>query len=381
VAEDVVVPSAGGSLTLAAGRSVIVDADIVTAGGDLTIIANDVLASGVVDAHREPGEAEILVADDAVIDTGSGDLTVELRDGAGKTHTDAGTLELKRVTAAGVTALATDARIELGDVDAASILAVGDGSMVVIADVLAAAGTGDAITLATDVQLVNTAGASALDAPSGRFLLYVPTPSSVTPDGLTFAFEEHDKTYPDPPEPEHTGSGILYASLPIPTGGPQVTVEQADGQPDPTSDDTIAFEIVFSEDVVGFTPGGVDLSLSDAGDALEADITGGPRVFELLVSGMAEDGMVIARIPAGAAAAASDGTPNEASTSDDNTVEWLAPSGGGGAGGMAPSGTGDLDTGGGCTCSTPGAPNRIPWPAAWLLFTLAAPLATRRRGR
>ena len=44
----------GGALTLQAGRSVVLDASITTDNGSLTLIANDQLANGVVDAERNP---------------------------------------------------------------------------------------------------------------------------------------------------------------------------------------------------------------------------------------------------------------------------------------------------------------------------------------
>ena len=43
----------GGSLTLQAGRSILVNANITTANGALTLTANETLANGVVDARRD----------------------------------------------------------------------------------------------------------------------------------------------------------------------------------------------------------------------------------------------------------------------------------------------------------------------------------------
>jgi hypothetical protein len=89
----------GGALTLQAGRSILVNASISTDNGDLTLIANDTLASGVVDAQRDPGNAVIMMAPGTTLDTGSGSLTVELRDGNGRTNTDSGAITLQSVTA------------------------------------------------------------------------------------------------------------------------------------------------------------------------------------------------------------------------------------------------------------------------------------------
>lgn len=49
----------GGHLTLQAGRSILVNAAITTDNGNLTLIGNDRLANGVVDAQRDAGAAVI----------------------------------------------------------------------------------------------------------------------------------------------------------------------------------------------------------------------------------------------------------------------------------------------------------------------------------
>jgi hypothetical protein len=89
-------------LTLQAGRSILINASITTDNGALTLIANDQLANGVVDSQRDPGNAGITVAAGTTLNTGTGALTVQLRDGAGKTNTSSGTVTLKTVTAATV---------------------------------------------------------------------------------------------------------------------------------------------------------------------------------------------------------------------------------------------------------------------------------------
>src|SRR5262249_51248938 len=72
----------GGALTLQAGRSIVLNASITTDNGALTLIANDQQANGVVDSERDPGNAVISMAPGTSLNTGSGPLTVALRDGA-----------------------------------------------------------------------------------------------------------------------------------------------------------------------------------------------------------------------------------------------------------------------------------------------------------
>jgi hypothetical protein len=92
----------GGALTLQAGRSILLNASITTDNGALTLIANDQLANGVVDSQRDPGSAVITMASGTALNTGSGTLTVELRDGAGLTNSDSGAITLQTVNSGSV---------------------------------------------------------------------------------------------------------------------------------------------------------------------------------------------------------------------------------------------------------------------------------------
>src|SRR5690606_34024529 len=67
----------GGALIFQAGRSILLQADIVTDNGNLWLIANDDLANGVVDVDRNTGAAEIFMSDEASIDAGTGTVTIE----------------------------------------------------------------------------------------------------------------------------------------------------------------------------------------------------------------------------------------------------------------------------------------------------------------
>ena len=92
----------GGGLTLQAGRSILINANITSDNGALTLIANDQLANGVVDSQRDPGNAVITMAGGTSLNTGSGPLTVSLRDGAGLTNRDSGAITLQTINAGSV---------------------------------------------------------------------------------------------------------------------------------------------------------------------------------------------------------------------------------------------------------------------------------------
>ncbi len=93
----------GGGLTLTAGRSVLINANITTDNGPLTIIGNDLLANGVVDGDRDSGDAVITMNTGTTIDTGTGALNIELRPGAGKSNSGCGNLALETINSGAFT--------------------------------------------------------------------------------------------------------------------------------------------------------------------------------------------------------------------------------------------------------------------------------------
>jgi hypothetical protein len=95
----------GGALTLQAGRSILLNASIVTDGGDLSLIANDTLADGVVDSQRDVGNAFITMAGGTILDAGTGAVSVALRDGAGRTNTTSRAINLQAISAGSVNVL------------------------------------------------------------------------------------------------------------------------------------------------------------------------------------------------------------------------------------------------------------------------------------
>ena len=103
---------------------------------------------------------------------------------------------------------------------------------------------------------------------------------------------------------------------------PTVTIDQASGQADPTSDPSLQFTVVFSKPISGFTPG--DVLLTGTAGATTTAVTGGPTTFTVTVSGMTQTGTVIASVPANAAVDASN-APNSSSTSTDHTITWNKP--------------------------------------------------------
>ncbi|HLF96231.1 MAG TPA: Ig-like domain-containing protein, partial [Methylococcaceae bacterium] len=126
--------------------------------------------------------------------------------------------------------------------------------------------------------------------------------------------------FPSVASPDIRGAEFLLSGS-IPT---TVTIDQAAAQADPTNASPINFTVVFSEPVTGFTNTDIDLSGSTAGGTLTALVsdTGDSTTFTVTVTGMTTSGTVTASIAAAVATAAA-GNLNTASTSTDNTVNFV----------------------------------------------------------
>ena len=196
-------PAIVGALTLQAGRSVLVNDDITTVGGDVTLIANETLANGVIDAERDAGAATITMAAGTHIDAGAGRVLLELRDGAGKTHADSGLITLESITA-----------------DRISVVNNGPtaGSGVTIntgATLTATSATDDAIVIAGDV-FTNNAGAGALSTTgAGRYLVYSEDPSMDNRGGLAYDFKQYNAALGDTVLGDMDENGFLYTIAPV----------------------------------------------------------------------------------------------------------------------------------------------------------------------
>jgi CSLREA domain-containing protein len=123
--------------------------------------------------------------------------------------------------------------------------------------------------------------------------------------------------------PGTAGSLGFNKAIAIDNTAPTVTLNQAAGQSDPTTNLSINFTAVFNEPVTGFTGAGVNVSgTAGATTATVTEIAPmDGTTYNVAVSGMTVAGTVIADIPAGSTTDLA-GNGNNASTSADNTVSW-----------------------------------------------------------
>ncbi len=100
---------------------------------------------------------------------------------------------------------------------------------------------------------------------------------------------------------------------------PTVTINQGTTQVDPTSATSVVFDVLFSEDVLGFTSS--DVTVSGTALATTAVVSGTGPAYTVTVTGMTVSGTVIADI---AASTVTDlvGNPNDTATFTDHTVQF-----------------------------------------------------------
>lgn len=104
---------------------------------------------------------------------------------------------------------------------------------------------------------------------------------------------------------------------------PTVTVNQAAGQTDPAETGPIVFDVVFDQPVTGLT--GTDFVVGGtAGGTKLVTRIGSGTTYTVEVDGMTTPGTVTLTLAADRATSQA-GTGNAASTSTDNTVDWLPP--------------------------------------------------------
>ena len=185
-----------GSLTLETGRSILINAGINTAGGNLSLFANDSVADGVVNSERDPGDADITMTSGATLDTGSGSLVVDLQQSTDKTNNGRGSVTLLGVTAGGFT-------LPAGSTMGVSI----NGTT-----------PGDGITAGTYSQLVVT---GSIDLNNAALQV---VPSTATAAGTTFTIVQSGSGV--------TGvfNGLLQGSVVTAADGSEFSISyQADG--------------------------------------------------------------------------------------------------------------------------------------------------------
>jgi hypothetical protein len=180
---------------------------------------------------------------------------------------------------------------------------------------------------ASDVDLsASTAGGTLVALVTGSEANYTVDVSGMTTSGTVVASIHAGAAQDVALHPSNASTSIddsITFSSTADTTPPDVTIDQASSQTDPTSTSPVEFTVTFSEPVTGFDASDIDLSGSTAGGTLVALVTGSGANYTVDVSGMTTSGTVVASIHAGAAQDAAL-NPSNASTSIDDSVTFDA---------------------------------------------------------
>ncbi len=175
-----------------------------------------------------------------------------------------------------------------------------------------------------DVTLSGTAGATtAVVTDTGDHLNYNVVVSGMTGNGTVTASLSAGVAH-DAAGNANTASTSTDNTVTYSVTAPTVTINQAASQADPTNTSPIHFTVVFSEAVTDFATG--DVTLSGTAGATTAVVSGSGTTYDVAVSGMTQNGTVIASLAAAVAHDAA-GNASAASTSTDNSVTYdtIAP--------------------------------------------------------
>ena len=173
-----------GDLILRAGRSIAVNESISTNGGDISLIANDTAANGVVEAQRDSGAATIAIATNRTLNAGSGDISLLIADASDRTNNTSGAITLNRSSAL----IANQVTVSNQGPSSGSDIVMASSTQI------NASATGDAITLNADA-FNNSAGSGALNATNGRFQLWTVDDSGYDISELSPDFIQYGATY------------------------------------------------------------------------------------------------------------------------------------------------------------------------------------------
>ncbi|MEH3099063.1 hypothetical protein [Sphingomonas adhaesiva] len=204
--------NATGNLTLEAGRSIVANANIGLGAGALTLLANNSLAHGVVDAYRDGGNAAITLTGTSIATAGA--VSITLAASTDKTNNGAGDIALGTINA--------------GTVDVRNLGSA--GGALTLNGAITATGANTSILLATGGAFVNNGGAAALSPGAGRFLVYSADPRNNTLGGLTADGKFYGRTLVANPPSSLSASDdlLLYSVVPVLTVTGNTTVGYGD---------------------------------------------------------------------------------------------------------------------------------------------------------
>lgn len=215
----------GRSLTLTAGNQITTASAgaIITNGGDITLSAtNGIVLNHAIELTTNGGNLTLgnntTLGANQSWNAGSGTMTFSgTVNGANSLTASAGTFgfaqALGGTTPLNAVSLTSTNGLTLPSISAASIFArtTGAAGDITLNGMLTASGAGNAIVLASGDDFINNAGAAALSAPAGRWLIYSTSPEgTLGEESLASDFTYYNCTYGGVCRSLGSGNGVLF---------------------------------------------------------------------------------------------------------------------------------------------------------------------------
>ena len=157
------------TLTMQAGRSIIINANITTNDGAVTIVANETDGNGVQDANRDAGTAVITMLDGTTINAGNQNIVITMSTGP-TTNNASGDITIEHLTTTGDVSIVNN-----GNIAGNSILRASVSSLITAASVALDATPGAGTTASsgltgTPIRVLVTGGLEAIAQGGGVFI-------------------------------------------------------------------------------------------------------------------------------------------------------------------------------------------------------------------
>ncbi len=191
--------SGGGTLTLIAGRSIKINADVKVNGG-LVLKANDASDSDFILSERDTGKAHITVATGKTISGGNGNLLIKMLKGSSSAAAE------KKQTGKITVWKAEGKRVSIvhTGISDSEIVILSGGRITSKSTSLAPGAVG--IELVADT-FTNNSDSNALSVTSGRYLVWTKTHADNTMGGIIPPFSQYNLAY-DTTKPNFHSTGV-----------------------------------------------------------------------------------------------------------------------------------------------------------------------------
>jgi filamentous hemagglutinin family protein len=211
------------TLTVQAGRSILINASISTNNAAIIMTANDSSAtsaqrstttSGNPSGDAETTNGNITMAAGTTLNAGTGSITLTVADTGANPFT-AGNATLRGLTGSTINVTSANAITVNGAITGTNATLVAKNGGITLNSTITTSGSNYSLKLA-GTSFTNNVGASALTATNGNFQVWSGSPLTDTRNGIVYDFKQYNATY-GVTSVLGSGNGFLYTLAPTVT--------------------------------------------------------------------------------------------------------------------------------------------------------------------